>query len=221
MLPTDAASTRRVTLAQVETACRSLPDPVWHRIMSDHPAPRRAATLVPVLDVDGEAAVVVTQRAGTMDHGGDWVFPGGGVADDDRSHLDAARREAAEELGLEPTQLTVIGQLATRGPIVSGFVIETYVGVIEADSVLAPDRREVADVAVVLLGDLLADGAHHRGPARVARYIDAALLERFSDRPDLSNLRHYRIRDDEYLWGLQADILHELLAHLTDGRHDF
>jgi 8-oxo-dGTP pyrophosphatase MutT (NUDIX family) len=208
-----------ITIDQVVTACRSLPEPAWHRIL-DHPEPRMAATLIPVVDVDGRAAVVVTKRAGDLDHGDDWVFPGGRVDEGDASHRDAARREAAEELGVDPACIDVVGQLATRGPIISGYVIESYVGVLDATAVLAPHAAEVADVAIVPLADLLAPGGHRRGPA-LAQRITPEQAEHIAPHADLRNLRRYRVGDGEYLWGLQADILHELLAHVTEGRHDF
>lgn len=210
-----------IRLPDVINACRSLPEPAWHRVLDHHPTPRRAATLVPLTEAEGEAALIITKRARDMEHGGDWVFPGGSLDDDDASHGDAARRETAEELGLDPATIDIIGQLATRGPIVTGFVIEAYVGVLGQHLELRPDAGEVAEVAVVQIRKLLADEAFHRGPPRTVRMIDADVLDRFPRPPDLSELRHYRIRDGEYLWGLQADILHELLRHITDGRHDF
>jgi 8-oxo-dGTP pyrophosphatase MutT (NUDIX family) len=208
-----------ITIDRVVAACGSLPEPAWHRIL-DHPEPRMAATLIPVVDVGGRAAVVVTKRAGDLDHGGDWVFPGGRVDDADASHRDAARREAAEELGVEPAHIDVIGQLATRGPIISGYVIESYVGVLDTNAVLAPHAGEVADVAVVPIDDLLAPDGHRRGPALVPR-ITPEQAEHIAVHADLGNLRQYKVGEGEYLWGLQADILHELLSHVTDGGHDF
>ena len=146
------------------------------------------------------------------------MFPGGRVDDTDGSHREAAP-QASEELGIELERIEVVGQLGTRGPIVSGFVIETYVGVVSAPLVLAPDPREVADTVVVTLTDLLLDGMHHRGPMPTHRHIDRPELERLDFAPQLTDLRHYRVRDGEYVWGLQADILHELLHHVTGGQH--
>jgi 8-oxo-dGTP pyrophosphatase MutT (NUDIX family) len=209
------------TVERVAAACRSLPEPGWTRIMPAHPAPRHAATLIPVIDVGSHAAVVVTKRARALDHGGDWVFPGGRVDDDDASHRDAARREAAEELGVDPTCIDVIGQLSTYGPIVSGYLIEVYVGLVDQPVTITPPPGEVADVAVVRLDDLLHGDGFRRAHGQVDRLRGNAEAEILGFRPDLSNLRHYRIRDGEYLWGLQADIVHELLRHLTGGTHDF
>jgi hypothetical protein len=72
----------------------------------------------------------------------------------------------------------------------------------------------------VPLADLLAPAGHRRAPALVQR-LTPAQADHLSSSSDLGNLRHYRVGADEYLWGLQADILHELLAHVTEGAHDF
>ncbi|MGD9705135.1 MAG: CoA pyrophosphatase [Acidimicrobiia bacterium] len=218
---TAPGSSDTITVADVVDACASLPEPVWRRIVPDHPRPRRAATLVPIVDIDGHAAVVVTKRAGSLDHGGDWVFPGGQVDDDDASHRDAARREAAEELGVDEHHIEVVGQLTTYGPIVSGYVIEVYVGLLDPTARLAPPPGEVAEVAVVRIAHLLDADTHRRAPANIERRARLAEAELLGFTPDLSDLRHYRVRDDEHLWGLQADIIFELLRHLTGGTHDF
>jgi len=51
---------------------------------------------------DGRALFV--KRSGTGDHAGEWCFPGGGVEADESYH-DAAKREAAEETGVDPKHL--------------------------------------------------------------------------------------------------------------------
>lgn len=198
-------------------ACRSLPEPGVNVIQRGHPHPRPAAMLVPLLDVAGQAAVVLTRRTQGMDHGGDWVFPGGRLDDTDTSHAEAARRETAEELGIEPARIEVVGQLTTHGPIITGYIIEVFVGVIGGAGELAPDAGEVAQVATIPLVDFLQPGRCFRAP------MDPSLRhpsETASDL-DLSHLRHYAIDDDHRLWGLQADILCELLHHLTNGVHQF
>ena len=64
---------RSTTCGRCARSCRR---PRINRI-HDVAEPRAAATLVPIVDVDGEAAVVLTKRPATMvHHRGDWVFPG-------------------------------------------------------------------------------------------------------------------------------------------------
>jgi 8-oxo-dGTP pyrophosphatase MutT (NUDIX family) len=206
-----------LTLDRVVVACRSLPAPGVHRILREHPRPRPAATLIPVVDVDGKAAVVLTRRTKGMDHGGDWVFPGGRVDDKDTTHTEAARRETAEELGVDPERIDVIGQLTTHGPIITGYIIEVFVGVLRGSGGFEPDAREVAEIAIIPLEDFLQPGRWFRAPMNP---VNRHAAETASDL-DLSDLRHYSIDADHHLWGLQADILFELLHHLTEGAHDF
>jgi 8-oxo-dGTP pyrophosphatase MutT (NUDIX family) len=155
--------TGTITVADVRAACASLPAPGWQKLF-DLADPRPAALLIPVVDDHGEAAVILTKRSATMpSHRDDWVFPGGRLDATDTSHADAARRETAEELGVDPGAIEIVGQLDTRGPIITGYLIETYVGILSTTE-LAPDPREVAEVASVRLSALLDAG--FRAPIR-------------------------------------------------------
>ena len=199
------------SLAEICARCAVLPAPAWHRI-HDLAAPRHAAILVPLIEVDGVSSVVMTRRTAQMEHGGDWVFPGGRRQTEDESSADTARREAGEELGVDPASIDVIGQLATRGPIDTGYLVEVYVGVVTHPLSMRPDRREVAAVRAIDIAALLVDDRSFRADVSVTR------ADVVSDYPAL---RHYSIDGDHHLWGMQADILHEFLHHLTAGRHDF
>ena len=83
---------RAITVADVRSACAALPAPRWEKLF-DVAEPRAAAVLIPVVDDDGEAAVILTKRSATMpSHRDDWVFPGGRLDPADASHAEAARR---------------------------------------------------------------------------------------------------------------------------------
>jgi 8-oxo-dGTP pyrophosphatase MutT (NUDIX family) len=204
-----------LTVGQIVASCRSLPVPGWVSIMPEHPLQRAAAVLLPIVDLNGSAAIVVTKHASTLEHGGDWVFPGGTVDDGDASHCEAARREAAEELGIDVETIEVIGQLGTYGPIITGHLIETYVGVVDSSVAFSPDQAEVAEVATIPLVELGSAGRSHVGPMPEHRRLAARHLSIDTS----TQLRFYEVAPGEYLWGLQADLLHELLAHITNGAH--
>ncbi len=215
-------SDRRFTLHDVRSLCAQLPPPRVNRI-HDVAEPRAAATLVPIVDVDGEAAVVLTKRPATMvHHRGDWVFPGGRVdPETDSASSDAARREADEELGIPADRVEIVGQLDTHGPIVTGFVIEVFVGVVDRSVRLAPDPREVSEVVTVPLscfmrGTSFAIGRrapeHDPGPsadgsAPIVAGGDVA-----------GGLASFVLPNGDLLWGTQGEILLNLLDQLVTLR---
>lgn len=55
------------------------------------------------------AAVVLQHRAPWSDQGGTWALPGG-ARHPDESVVEAALREAAEEAGINPASVTVVGE---------------------------------------------------------------------------------------------------------------
>ncbi|WP_406663171.1 CoA pyrophosphatase [Gallaecimonas sp. GXIMD1310] len=73
--------------------------------------PRAAAVLLAILDRP-EPTVLLTRRTQTLrHHGGQIALPGGRVDASDPSHVAAALREAWEEVGLAPTEVTPLGTL--------------------------------------------------------------------------------------------------------------
>lgn len=114
-----------------------------------------AAVLVPLVNRPQGLQVLLTQRSADLpDHPGQISFPGGRVEPDDSSLAAAALREAAEEVGLPPAQVSVLGHLAEY-ETVTGFRVTPVVGWVEPPFALTPDPIEVADVFEVPLAFLL------------------------------------------------------------------
>ena len=118
-------------------------------------APRRAAVAVVVLDDPQRGpGVLLTRRTSKLrDHPGQFALPGGSV-DPGEDDVTAARRELAEELGLELGPDAVVGLLDDY-PTRSGFVITPVVMTTSArldDLVPSPD--EVARLYHVTLDEL-------------------------------------------------------------------
>jgi 8-oxo-dGTP pyrophosphatase MutT (NUDIX family) len=191
----------------------SLPEPGWNRF--DHTAEHRpSGMLVPVLDIDGEAHVVVTKRADALAHRGDWVFPGGGLdPSTDRSTAATAVRETVEELGVAPGAIEVVGQLDTWGPIVTGYVVDVFIGVLATGTVLAPDPAEVAEALALPLSWFTADGAFERRMQLLTYNPDPAGPGPV-DPTWIGPYAAFGIRPGEWIWGLQAEVLRALLVHL-------
>lgn len=113
-----------------------------------------AAVLIAVTDrVD--PGLILTQRPNTMRrHAGQVAFPGGRVDPEDSDAVDAALREAEEEIALHRRHVEVIGTLAPYRTV-TGFEIVPVLGVIPPDLPLVPHDREVAAVFEVPLSFVL------------------------------------------------------------------
>ncbi|PVX29058.1 CoA pyrophosphatase [Sphingomonas pokkalii] len=122
-------------------------------------APSAAAVLVAVTD-RVEPCVILTQRnANLRRHAGQIAFPGGRIDAGDRDAIDAALREAEEEIALPRHRVDVIGTV-DRYRTVTGFDVTPVIAVVPADLALIPAEAEVADVFEVPLAFLL-DAANH------------------------------------------------------------
>jgi 8-oxo-dGTP pyrophosphatase MutT (NUDIX family) len=121
---------------------------------------RPAAVLVPLIQHDDGVTVLLTQRhADLPDHGGQISFPGGRLEEGDDGAVGAALREAEEEVGLRPEDVTVIGALETRGTI-SNYRVTPIIGLV-APFYPVPQAEEVAEIFEVPLPFVL-DPANHR-----------------------------------------------------------
>ena len=118
----------------------------------------QAAVLVPIVDRP-IPAVVLTLRPETMrKHPGQVSFPGGRIDPGDDGPVDAALREAEEEIGLKRADVEIIGT-ADRYRTITGFEVTPVVGILPPDLALKAHPGEVAAIFEVPL-DYLLDPAH-------------------------------------------------------------
>lgn len=127
------------------------------------PAPRAvlannrnaAAVLVPLFERGGEMHVVYIRRSDHVEsHRGQVAFPGGRVDPKDRTLLDAALREAHEEVGIPPREVKVLGGFSAAQTTTTGIIVAPFVGVIPSTVRLTPDPHEVAEIFDVPLSAL-------------------------------------------------------------------
>jgi 8-oxo-dGTP pyrophosphatase MutT (NUDIX family) len=117
-----------------------------------------AAVLVPVVDRP-RPTVILTLRPETMrKHPGQISFPGGRLDPEDDGPVDAALREAEEEIGLPRSLVEVIGT-ADRYRTITGFEVTPVIGIVPPDLALTPHPGEVAAVFEAPL-DYLLDPVH-------------------------------------------------------------
>jgi len=102
-----------------------------------------AAVLIAVTDRTEPGLLLTVRREHLRTHAGQIAFPGGRV-DPGEGAVAAAVREAQEELGLDPAEVEIIGELEDYRTI-TGYVVTPVLGVIPPDLRLAPHEHEVAD----------------------------------------------------------------------------
>ncbi|MBV8464057.1 MAG: CoA pyrophosphatase [Acidimicrobiales bacterium] len=161
-----AAARRNIGLGRVVAAVRRpdrrsvLPEP-WPPVLVEGRPPRPAAVLVPLFEESDEARVVLTVRSSQLrSHRGEVAFPGGRL-EPGEDVVDAALREASEEIGLDPDTAAVVGTLTTRSTAVSYSVMTPVVATLPGRPVLTARPAEVARTFDVSLAELLADGVFH------------------------------------------------------------
>ena len=160
---------------------------------------RRAAVLVAIEPHPDGPRVLLTKRAAHLDHHpGQVAFPGGKVDPGDRDDTAAALREAQEEVGLEPSNVAVLGHLSAH-ETVTGFRVTPVVGQLAASFTPVPEACEVEEVFHVPLA-FLADLANYTVEAR---------------RWNNQWRRYYTVPyGPYYIWGATARILYGLAERM-------
>jgi 8-oxo-dGTP pyrophosphatase MutT (NUDIX family) len=159
---------------------------------------RPAAVLIPVVD-HPQPTVLLTQRSAHLnDHAGQISFPGGKIDSTDASPLDAALREAWEEVGLDREFIDPIGYLDLYGTAF-GFRILPTVARVRPGFKLRISEAEVDDAFEVPLAFLM-NPANHQMHSKEFRGI-----ERW----------YYAMPYEErYIWGATAGILRVLYERI-------
>ena len=142
--------------------------PAWQpEVRSERPfdgrAPASAAVLIGIVQhASRPAGVLLTRRASHLsNHAGQIAFPGGRVDPGDADAVDAALREAWEEVGLDRGAAEPIGELPlyTTG---TGFAITPVVALLTPGFVLTPYPGEVDEAFEVPLAFLMNPARHRR-----------------------------------------------------------
>jgi 8-oxo-dGTP pyrophosphatase MutT (NUDIX family) len=175
----------------------ALLDPAEAAAMGAH-GRTEAAVLVPLVGVDADPAIVLTERRHDLRrHAGEISFPGGRRDSPEEELLATALREAHEEVGLDPDDVELVGALPPIGTFVTNYKVHPFVGVIPDAFELEPNPAEVASVLRFRVSALREAYAMRRlvrlgVPIRTPTYVVS----------------------DHLIWGATARILSDLLSRI-------
>ena len=170
-----------------------------------------AAVLLALSPVEGadDLGLVLVRRPDSMrTHAGQVALPGGAVEPGDRDGIAAALREAQEEVGLDPAEVTVAGTLDSAYIPVSNFDVLPVVGLWDGRSPLRPNPAEVDGVLRPTLRQL-ADPANH-GSMPLRSLVDEAGLR--GRAAELASPVFWV--DGTVVWGFTAGLLAAFLRSL-------
>jgi len=118
-----------------------------------------AAVLIPLYEKAGEHYLVVTKRTETVnDHRGQISFPGGVHQAGDESLMDTALRESWEEIGLNPKDVEILGELDSMCTFTTNYVVSPFVAAIPYPYEFRANPEEVEEIIEVPLATLLDRG---------------------------------------------------------------
>jgi 8-oxo-dGTP pyrophosphatase MutT (NUDIX family) len=178
-------------------------DPRIHAIARFKPA----AVLIAITDRPRPGMLLLHRPSTMRAHPGQVAFPGGRL-DPGENAVEAALREADEELGLKGTDVQVIGtsDLYRTG---SGYEITPVVAVVPADLAITPNPAEVAQWFEVPV-DFVLDPAN-----QLTRTVD------FEGRQhSFIEITWNDGQQDHVIWGVTGAILHNLAARLDWPVHN-
>lgn len=116
---------------------------------------RRAAVLIAIQIRDGAPHVILTKRSSALkNHPGQVAFPGGKIGPSDATAIQAALREAEEEIALPRAQVDVLASLPDH-ITVTRFRITPVVAYVEGSFHPVAERGEVEEVFTVPLSFLM------------------------------------------------------------------
>ena len=156
-----------------------------------------AAVLIAVTDRPKPGVILTVRREHLRTHAGQIAFPGGRL-DPGEEAVAAARREAQEEILLDPAEVDIAGSIEPYRTV-TGYVVTPVLGVIPPDLPLQPHEQEVADWFEAPFDYLLDPANQHRR---------SALFQ--------GRTRHYYeiVWEDRRIWGATAAMIVNLSRRL-------
>lgn len=147
--------------------------------------------------------VLTRRRADLRRHAGEISFPGGRQDPNDADLEQTALREAEEEIGLDRTAVSLLGELQPVSTFVTGYLIHPFVGLIPPGQLWQVSPREVDAVLELPL-----------------RALQEGRTRTQMERRGISFETDAFVIDEHLIWGATARILDNLLERLQAGSSD-
>lgn len=130
-------------------------------------------------------------------HSGQVGLPGGGYEEIDNDIAETALRETYEEVGVHPSQVTLLGPLTSLYVYASDYLVQPFIGWTDYRPEFHPDPYEVAKLIQAPMAEFLDPRNHHE---------------------EMWQLRNHDVLvpffavQEQVIWGATAMILSEMLA---------
>jgi len=164
--------------------------------------PKPGSVLILLYPEDGRIKFPLTKRQTYAGAHSDQVSLPGGKTEQGEIYIDTALREAEEEIGVDRSQVSVVGAWSNFFVIPSNFMIVPVIAYSPVKPIFRPDPFEVARIITGDLQDLISDDAVKE------KEILAAGKYRMN--------AHYFDIENEIVWGATAMILNEFRLILRE-----
>ena len=169
------------------------PDP---QLQKPQAMARPSAVLVGLFQSARGVEVILTRRSHQLtNHRGEISFPGGRL-DEGETVIAAALRETHEEIGINPSEAQVIGELSALSTVVSNSHIVPIVARFDREPKMQPMNSEVDRVLTVPLSELIRSDTYSK---EHWKFLDRELQINFF------------YLDDETIWGATARMLLQVM----------
>ncbi|TET67951.1 MAG: CoA pyrophosphatase [Dehalococcoidia bacterium] len=155
-----------------------------------------AAVLLPIYYKQGQYYILFIKRTEWVEkHKGEISFPGGVSEERDKTLLDTALRECAEEIDLMPDKVEILGELDDEVSVKTNYVITPFVALIPWPYQFKVDGRETEEIIEIPTSALL-DKGYSRQETRDGETVTSYFYD-------------YQGR---VIWGATARILNKFLG---------
>ena len=134
-------------------------------------------------------------------HSGQISLPGGKIEKSDNGPIEAAMREAQEEIGIPIKEIEILGGLSELYIPPSNFLVFPVVGFVTGEPLLYPQKREVAAIYEIQLEQILNEELRQSSVMSVKSHEDKEQTLNVT-------IPHFLI-DGKKIWGATAMILSE------------